>query len=299
MPAMPATSSTAVDLSRLPAPTIVEQLSFEAIKASMIADLQARDSVYDALVESDPAFKQIEVFAYRELMLRQTFNDRARQLLVAYATGSNLDHLGAIFGVARLVLVEASEGVDQVLELDDAFRGRIILAPESYSCAGPEDAYVYHARRASGDVLDASATSPTPGAVVISVLSTAGSGAASGGLIADVAAIVAARNIRVLTDNVTVQSAAIVNYTIEAEFTLFDGPDSEVVLAAAAQALAAYQVVSRKLGRDHNRAGINAALCVAGVQNLNLIHPAADVTVTDLQAAYCTGTTLTVAGIGD
>ena len=45
-------SQILVDLSQLPAPTIVEQLDFEAIFAEMLADLQERDETFDALVES-------------------------------------------------------------------------------------------------------------------------------------------------------------------------------------------------------------------------------------------------------
>jgi phage-related baseplate assembly protein len=45
------------------------------------------------------------------------------------------------------------------MEADEDLRQRIVLAPESFSVAGPELAYVFHARSAHPDVLDASATS--------------------------------------------------------------------------------------------------------------------------------------------
>jgi phage-related baseplate assembly protein len=34
---------------------------------------------FDATVASDPAVKVLEVFAYREMLIRQTFNERARR----------------------------------------------------------------------------------------------------------------------------------------------------------------------------------------------------------------------------
>ena len=43
-----------------------------------------------------------------------------------------------------------------IMESDEALRRRALLAPEAYSVAGPEGAYISHALGASGDVLDAS-----------------------------------------------------------------------------------------------------------------------------------------------
>src|SRR5205085_7051294 len=175
------TGSSSVDLSRLPAPTVVEQLSFETILAEMIADIQARMPEFDATVESDPAVKILQVAAYRELLNRQRFNDRARGVMLAYATGSDLDQLAALVGVTRLVIQEENAvlGLPQILEPDDALRQRVVLAPESFSVAGPELAYVFHARSAHADVLDASAISPVPGEVIVTVLSRTGDGTAS------------------------------------------------------------------------------------------------------------------------
>jgi phage-related baseplate assembly protein len=51
---------TVVNLSGLPAPDVVEHLDFETILAEQVADMQARGD-YTALVESDPAYKQMEV----------------------------------------------------------------------------------------------------------------------------------------------------------------------------------------------------------------------------------------------
>ena len=86
---MAATTSTTVDLSRLPAPTVVEQLSFETIFGDMVARMQELLPSFDATVDSDPAVKVLQVAAYREMLIRQTFNDRARQVMTAYGTGSS------------------------------------------------------------------------------------------------------------------------------------------------------------------------------------------------------------------
>jgi hypothetical protein len=91
---------------------------------------------------------------------------------------------------------------------------------------------------ASADVLDASAPSPAPGNVLVSVLAARGTGTASAGLLAQVAAIVTAPGIRPLGDLVTVASAEIVPFAVTARLITFAGPDPELIVTAARAALA-------------------------------------------------------------
>lgn len=92
-----------IDLSKLPAPKIVEELSFEEILAAMRADFEGRCPGWTAAaLESDPANKILEVAAYRELLLRQRINEAARACMLAFASGSDLDHLSAFYAVSRL-----------------------------------------------------------------------------------------------------------------------------------------------------------------------------------------------------
>jgi len=86
-------SFTAVDLSRLPMPEVIEQIDYEALLVAMRAELQARLPGFDAWLESDPTVKLLEVAAYREMLLRQQFNDRARSVMLAYALGAHADVL--------------------------------------------------------------------------------------------------------------------------------------------------------------------------------------------------------------
>ena len=294
---------TAVDLSRLPFPAVVEPLDVETIVAAMLADLRDRAPEFSALVESDPAYKILEACAYRELLLRQRVNEATKAVLLAYAAGSDLDHVAANFNVQRLVLAAANPNTvpptPAVLEPDDDLRRRVQLAFEGLSTAGPEGAYVFHALSAHPDVLDASATSPTPGVVTVSVLSRVGSGAPDAPLLAAVAATLADDDVRPLTDQVNVVAAAIVNFTVVASLTLYPGPDSAVVLAEANARLTDYLARSRRLGRDVTRSGVFAALHSEGVQNVVLTQPATDVVVTPAQAAFCTARTVTVTGTGE
>lgn len=43
----------------------------------------------------------MEVCAYRELLLRQRINQAAKSNLLAFATGTDLDNLGALYDVER------------------------------------------------------------------------------------------------------------------------------------------------------------------------------------------------------
>ena len=294
---------TAIDLSQLPAPAIVEELDYETIRAAMLADLVARMPSFSALLESDPVVKLLEICAYRELVLRQRVNDATRGVMLAKAVGSDLDHLAALFGVQRFVLdagdATAIPPVAPTLESDADFRRRVQLSLEGFSTAGPVGAYIYHALSAHPDVLDASADSPLPGDVVVTVLSRTGNGAASPTLVAAVQAALSADDVRPLCDTVGVQSATIVNWHIAATLTCYAGPDRAVILAAAQAAAAAYAADQHRLGRDVTLSGIYAALHRPGVQRVTLVNPVADIVIAPHQASWCTGIVLTDGGVGE
>lgn len=296
-----ASTFTAVDLSRLPAPDAIEQIDFETLLAAALAQLRTLDTTFDALVESDPAYKILQACVYREVLIRQDFNERLRGMMLAYANGSNLDHLGALMGVARLTLAPADPvaGTDAVMESDADFRHRIQLAPEGFSVAGPEGAYIYHALSTNADVLDASATSPSPGEVVVTLLSRTGDGTAGAVLCAAVGAALASNDVRPMTDHVVVQTAEIIPYAVEATLYTYAGPDSSLVLAAARSRLETYVDESHRLGRDIAISGIMAALHADGVQRVEVTSPAGNIPVDRTQAAYCTGLDLTYGGIDE
>lgn len=296
-------SFTAVDLSQLAAPDVVETLDFETILAAMVADLQSRDPAFTALVESDPAYKILEVAAYRETLIRQRVNDATQAVMLAYAGGADLDQIAANYNVERLVLDEgdpdAIPPVEPTLESDADLRRRVQLSFEGFSTAGPVGAYVFHALGADPNVLDVAVDSPAPGEVVVTVLSRDGDGTASAELLAAVDAVLSSDDVRPLTDDVTVQAATIVEYTVTAVLTVLPGPDGSVVLAQAEAALAAYIAQTQRLGRDVTRSGIFAALHQPGVQNVTLTAPAADVVIAEDEASFCTGTDVTVGGVDE
>jgi phage-related baseplate assembly protein len=298
--------TTAIDLSQLPAPEVLEELDYEQIlaerKAALIAlyPAEQRDDVERLLShESEPLTKLLEENAYRELLLRARINDAARAVMLAHAKDADLDQIGANYNVERLMIdggdSSAVPPVPPTYESDAEFRRRIQLSPEGYTTAGSEQSYVFHALSADPDVLDASAITPAPGAVTVYVLSRTGSGAAPSATVSAVERAVNDQTIRPMTDNVTVQSASIVEYAIEAELTMFPGPDAAVVRDAAIAAAEAYAERQHVMRRDITRSGIYAALHQSGVQNVDLASPAADIVIGDGEASHCTAISVTAA----
>lgn len=294
---------TSIDLSQLPAPDVIEVLDFEAIVTAMRDDLVLRFPDIGGVIdlETEPARKLIEVFAYREMMLRSRINSAARAVMLAYATGADLDHLAALFGVERLVIDAGNPGavppVAPTYEADDDMRRRLQLSLEAFSTAGPSGAYIFHALSSSPQVLDASATSPEPGDVVVTVLSRTGSGAAGAGLLSAVEAALSDEDVRPLCDNVLVQSATIVEYEITATLRFLPGPDPQTVMNAAQAAAAAYAAAQHRIGLDIAISGIHAALHQPGVARVDLVSPTGNIAISATQASYCTAITLTDGGV--
>ena len=294
-----------IDLSQLPFPNVVEVIDFEAVYAerksvfvSLFQASQQAEILATLALESEPLTMLLQESVYREITLRQRINDAARSVMLAYATGADLDHLAALLGVQRLVITPADplQDIAEVMESDSDLRKRVQLAPESFSVAGPVGAYISTAMNSDGQVLDAAATSPAPGAVLVTVLSRDGDGTASAELLATVAAAVGAEDVRPLTDLVTVQSAEIVEYEVEAAIYTFPGPDGAVVITEARKQLDAYIDACHRIGREVAISGLYAALHVDGVQRVILTKPAATVVTNETQAPYCTAVTVTYGG---
>jgi phage-related baseplate assembly protein len=295
---------TVVNLSQLPAPNVVETLDFETILAEILADFYERMTAtgqpFTALLESDPAYKLAECAAYREILVRQRVNESAKAVMLAYATGADLDQLGANVNVARLTITPADDTTvpptPAVMEADDDFRARIQLSPEAYTTAGSEGSYIFHALGADADVKDVQAVSPTPGVVTVYVLSRSGDGTAAQSLLDKVDATLNAETVRPMTDQVNVSTANIVTYVINAELVMFPGPDSNVVRQAAITAVTEYAESVRRIGYDVTLSGIYAALHQPGVQSVNLISPAASLVIGDGEASRVLSISVTVAG---
>lgn len=294
-----------IDLSQIPAPNIVEPLDYETLleerKAKLLSlipvDLQ-NQVAYVLGLETEPLTISLQESAYRELVLRNRINDAARAVMLAYAIGSDLDQIGANYGITRLVVQgavpDAIPPVDAVLESDDDFRYRIQLSLDGYTTAGSKESYIFHGLSADGKVLDIDPVSDYEGVVTIYVLSRDGNGTASAELIRKVEDALNGERTRPMTDLVNVLSASIIEYQINAELVMPSGPDRAVVLNAAIAAAQAYANSRQKIGFDVAISGIHAALHQSGVTQVNLASPSAHITVDDGQCTYCTAINISI-----
>ena len=148
-----------IDLSQLPAPQVVEPLDYETILAAMMAHFIARYPEFTAFVESEPALKLLETGAYREMLLRWRINEAAKQNMLAFARGTNLDHLVALADVAR-----------QDGESDERLLRRFRLSLQALSVAGPRGAYEFHALSTDRRIESVTITTPAPGNVRLVVV---------------------------------------------------------------------------------------------------------------------------------
>lgn len=258
--------SSAIDLSRLPAPKVVQALDYETILADRLADLATRLEGFDALLESDPAIKLQETDAYRELLTLAAINDRAAAVMLAFARGSDLDQLGAFYNVARIELEPATDTDPAVLESDDALRRRIQLAPEELARTGlTGGAYASRALRSSGAVGDVATIKRGGGRVDVVLLARSGDGSLSAGEVSAVAEAFKDDAAVQLTDVVNVRAATIVPYRVRVTLFVPYGPDQALIRDAAERAVRLYATRQHKVGRTAFRQMIEAAASVSGV----------------------------------
>src|SRR5690554_406268 len=181
--------SSPIDLSQLPAPSVIEELAYETILAERKAALlnlvpaERRADVEATLeLESEPLTLLLQENAYRELHWRQRVNEAAKAVMLAHANDEDLDNLVANFQVQRLMVdpgdPTATPPVPPTFEGNTELRLRGQESWEGLSVAGPTGAYEFHARSADGRVADVRALSPAPCEALIIVLSREGNGEA-------------------------------------------------------------------------------------------------------------------------
>ncbi|WP_105487993.1 baseplate assembly protein [Escherichia coli] len=296
-----AESYDVINLSDLPVPDAIVVPDAAVIFGAWLARLRELDPEFDALVESDPTYKQGEVTAFQLTLAFQRVNDAVRAVFLASAQNADLDQIGAAFNVGRMVIVPANPDAvpptDAVMEEDDAFRERIQLSWSQLNTAGARNAYRFHARSADENVLDADAYGPEEhgraGEVDVYVLSREGNGTASEALLDAVSARLNADEIRPLTDFVMVKSAIINDYTVTAELEIPDGPDAGEVLENAKNTLMSYTRLANRINGMVPLSAIYAALQQTGVARVILSSPRADIEPATGTAPRCAAVNVT------
>lgn len=299
-----------IDLSLLPPPDVIEPLDYESLLTAIqsriieLTDEKDRPAVRAVLaLDSEPLTKLTQAYAYRALLQRQSINDAARAVMLAYASSADLDNLAANFNVYRLVIRPADPTTipptPAIMESDSDFRKRTQQAFEGLSVAGPTAAYEFFARSADGKVADAKAFSPSPACVTVTVLSRDGDGTADQALLDKVTATLNDEDTRPVADRLTVQSASIVSYNVVATLYYYPGPEADPIRQAAIARLQAYINAQHRIGRGVYLSAIDAALSVEGVEHVVITEPKADLVLDKTQASWCAAPQVTLAAMND
>ena len=286
--------TTTIDLSQLPPPALVEELDTESYVAAALADFRGRFPAFTAILESEPVVKLIEVFAYRETLVRNRVNKAALATMLARAIGGDLDHVGAGYACYRQALVENPRPFPtnpEDWESDDRYRRRIQLAPEAFSVAGPAGAYEYWALTREPGLFDVSAYAP-PGGVARGEVHVVAAGPGGADVADDVVtrlfAMFAGEDIVPLTDVVTVRRAIRRDYAVRQKLQARRGPDPAIIRADAIARIAAYVSARQRIGETAYRTGFVAASKQGGVENVIEIEPATDIVCAADEISRCT-----------
>lgn len=266
--------STIID--NLAKPIVIEPISHDAIVSrqaeafkALWSSLRAANPdlpAYDvAMLETDPAMIGNQAESAREVLLRQRINDAAISRLLAYASGSDLDHLAVFYDVSRLL------GED-----DDRLKLRVILAIQGRSTGGTEERYRYIALTADLRVADAKIyTLGRSPLIHVALYSTAADGIASAELISIVNAALQADGVRMVNDTIMVASAVRRVIDLVADIWLLPDADAATLDRAEANLRGAWSAV-RALGRDLTTNWWQAQLMVAGVYKVAPVSPVDD-----------------------
>lgn len=297
----------APDLTQLLPAKLLEEVEFEVILAAQKQYVLDRwDDVRTTRpdlpplttlgLETEPMTIVLETYAYREMLLRALVNDKARAVMLAYSTGTDLDHLGVRFGVERMPLVAEPRSYStnpEDWESDDRLRRRIQLAPEAFSTAGARGAYIFHALTFDVSIADAWAFSPKEGRVHVAVAGADGADV-SDDILAGLIDRFARDEIVPLTDAVTVRRAVRRAYAIVGTLLMEPGPDPAAVRAEAEAALQAYAALRATIHSTVYLSGLTAAGKVGAAESFVLAMPTSNVIAGDAEIPHLTSVTLTV-----
>lgn len=188
-------------------------------------------------------------------------------------------------------------------ESDSDFADRIRLAPNSFSVAGPEKAYVYHAKSVSPAIIDVKVDSPTPGEVDVYVLLTDGT-LPTEDTLEQIEEHLSDENIRPLTDYVVVKAPTASNYEIELHYWINQEDSSKAaqIQADVEEAVEQYRLWQQtKIGRDITPGKLLQLVFAAGASRVDdsKLKPAAWKKLEAMQVAQCTKVNVVYEGYKD
>lgn len=286
------------DLASYPKPEAIEEVSVEAIsaghKARFLEEWEALRAERPELslpefntagLESEETSVIFGATAQRELLLRIRVNEAVRANLLAFATGADLDHLAAFYGVVRMLG-----------ETDARLRLRTILEIRGRSTGGTAPRYEAVAMAASIRVRSARAyragRDPT---VHVAIYAEDNEGLADEALLATVRESLNAPDVRMVNDTILVASAVFQIVDVAADIWLLPTASDAVVPLVAGSLKAAWSATST-LGFDLTTSWLISRLMQSGVQRVRLVSPDDDVVADPFRAVSIGAVVLTNMG---
>lgn len=268
----------------LPEPNIIENISFENQFETLKADFQSRSPEYSAFQDSDPIMVFLQVVAAIIVDMLFKINTAVKSTLVLLASGLFLDHLAVFWNITRRVIVEADPNanppVAAVLESDEDFRCRLLLAIKGFTKGATKEYYQYYALESdplvdSAQVFKEEINTPF---VDIAIRSKDNNGVPSQALIDSVEEYMNSDPVRSISDVVRVRSAVGASLDVEANITLL--PDAPSSAIADIKEYFEQQLNSiNELGRDITVSWIISRLNTSDVYSVELLSPTADIIV--------------------
>jgi phage-related baseplate assembly protein len=167
--------------------------------------------------------------------------------------------------------VKSYGGADE--ESEENLKERFSLVPESFSTAGPAEAYEYFAKSFSTLVQDAKADQSNPGEVLLTILLEDGE-IPSQVFLDDVFEFLNDRKRRPLTDHLIVQGPTVVNYSIDVTYYLSEDSDVEATTSKIENAVAEYVLWQKsKIGRSRNPSELIRRILGAGAIRVEVLSP--------------------------
>jgi phage-related baseplate assembly protein len=133
-------------------------------------------------------------------------------------------------------------------------------------------------------VKEANADSPEPGLVRISILSKENGGVVSQDLLESVNNYMQREDVRMLTDTVEVVPCGLIEVNVKAKIILMNSTPPEILDTIKSSFILAFSKIAG-LGISISRAWIISNMFLSGVKDVELITPAEDILVTEIECA--------------
>lgn len=295
-------SELAFDPKLLPPPNSIPVPGFDVLFRENIEQFKERNPEYAYFLASDPAVMLLQHIAYRELLYRQLHVERDRARFATWASGADLDNLGAHFNVARAVVTPAAGSSPAVLESDTRFRERVLLAMSARSEGGTAEGYKLAALTADVRVKDALVFSPdlpgginTGGRVVVSILSSEGNGTPSLEILGNVRDYLQSPKVKVVSDIIQVEPVVMRAVTVDATVLLERNTPKSVLVNLQTAFEQAFEA-NKALGWDVAQSWITKTLSVAGIASVTVNQPSASIAVRANECAFLSSVTIRFGG---